>query len=198
MEKKTECASPKLSSTALRSKLILMRDDKKLAEYIIQEGCLTIGRREDNDIHLTGKRVSRMHARVISYSECSLLEDLNSSNGTYIGSRRIVKHTLQAGDMIKIGGYKLYYKLDLRFSSSQEENELAPQLEMREGLIDKKRVPVDVSTLDFDDLYSDSSRQNSQPADTSGFHATLNFSLEQPNQKLSLAQARKILEDTFD
>jgi|YelNatPaOPRAMG01_1025707.scaffolds.fasta_scaffold13971_2 diguanylate cyclase (GGDEF)-like protein len=67
-----------------------------------------IGRTKDADIHLNSSTVSRRHAEIIINSKGSIIiEDLNSSNGTYVNGKRILKAELHDGDIFSVGIYKL-------------------------------------------------------------------------------------------
>jgi len=73
----------------------------------LQAGALSIGRASDNDLPLADNSVSSHHARIFTYLESSYIEDLGSTNGTYLNGKRIQKHTLHVGDVIKLGKLEL-------------------------------------------------------------------------------------------
>ncbi|MHC4547197.1 MAG: sigma 54-interacting transcriptional regulator [Planctomycetota bacterium] len=64
---------------------------------------VTIGRDADNDLQLEDSNLSRHHCRVCRTREGILLEDLDSSNGTYVNGARTRRHLLCGGDSILIG-----------------------------------------------------------------------------------------------
>ena len=64
---------------------------------------LTIGRRSDNTVRLIDVKVSRNHAKILATAEGFLIEDLKSSNGTYVNGENIESHLLRPGDTITIG-----------------------------------------------------------------------------------------------
>ena len=71
---------------------------------------ITIGRAVENDIVITSKRVSREHARVSRQGQRVLLEDLRSTNGTYLNDERVlVPIDLRDGDRVSIGDVVLVY-----------------------------------------------------------------------------------------
>jgi hypothetical protein len=90
-------------------KLILKFGDSILGEYPLDKEALTIGRKPQNDITVENLAVSGQHARVITILSDSFLEDLNSTNGTYVNGKLVQKHALQHGDVIKIGKHELTY-----------------------------------------------------------------------------------------
>ena len=66
---------------------------------------VTIGRTPDNTITLTGKTVSRNHARISLLEGAWTVEDLGSVNGVIVNGKSIDKMVLASGDMFKIGKF---------------------------------------------------------------------------------------------
>lgn len=100
------------------ARLILSLDSQVLAEYNMNKERYTIGRLPDNDVRIDNPAVSGHHALIINILNDSFLEDLNSTNGTYVNGKLIKKHALQHGDVITCGHHQL------RFVDSQaSENE---------------------------------------------------------------------------
>lgn len=91
-------------------KLILSFDDSVQAEYEMDKERFTIGRSPDNDIHIDNLAVSGHHAVVLNILNDSFIEDLDSTNGTYVNGKLIKKHALQHGDEIAIGKHTLKYQ----------------------------------------------------------------------------------------
>ena len=94
------------------------------SEKMFQLGDVTsIGRSEDNDITLADSRVSRYHVRISRRGESFFLEDLASSNGSFIGDEQLPPHhprELVDGDAIRIASTRLLYRL-YRFVSASGE-----------------------------------------------------------------------------
>jgi chromosome segregation ATPase len=63
----------------------------------------TIGRTPDNDIRIDAEFISRHHAVVLLYGTKTVIEDLNSTNGTYVNSERVNRRTLKEGDIVTLG-----------------------------------------------------------------------------------------------
>lgn len=95
------------------ARLILSLDGQVLAEYNMSKERYTIGRLPDNDVRIDNPAVSGHHSLIINILNDSFLEDLNSTNGTYVNGKLIKKHALQNGDAITIGHHQL------RFSDQQ-------------------------------------------------------------------------------
>src|ERR1700749_4451810 len=72
----------------------------------------TIGRLPDNDIRIDNGAVSGHHSLIINILNDSFLEDLNSTNGTYVNGKLIKKHALQHGDVITVGHHQLRFAED--------------------------------------------------------------------------------------
>ncbi|CAN5175423.1 hypothetical protein BH24PSE2_BH24PSE2_21150 [soil metagenome] len=91
------------------ARLILSLDGQVLAEYNMNKERYTVGRLPDNDIRIDNAAVSGHHSLVINILNDSFLEDLNSTNGTYVNGKLIKKHALQHGDVITIGHHQLRF-----------------------------------------------------------------------------------------
>lgn len=76
-------------------------------DYGLVDGTIVIGRDPGSGIHLKDSQVSWQHAVLVSEQGGCVIEDLGSSNGTFVGSTRVQRHLLHPGDRIKIGPYEL-------------------------------------------------------------------------------------------
>jgi pSer/pThr/pTyr-binding forkhead associated (FHA) protein len=91
------------------AKLVLSLNGVVQGEYDLNKERLTIGRKPENDIPIDNLAVSGKHALVITILDDSFLEDLGSTNGTYVNGKLIKKHALKNGDVIAIGKHELKY-----------------------------------------------------------------------------------------
>ena len=89
--------------------LLVPINGKASSEHPIKTGRLSLGSSPDNDIQVKSAFISRHHAQIISSSTDSILGDLNSTNGTYVNSKRIKRHALRNGDSITIGKNRFKY-----------------------------------------------------------------------------------------
>jgi len=94
------------------ARLLLSLDGQVSAEYNMNKERYTIGRLPDNDIRIDNAAVSGHHSLIINILNDSFLEDLNSTNGTYVNGKLIKKHALQHGDVITVGHHQLRFVED--------------------------------------------------------------------------------------
>jgi len=105
------------------ARLILSLDSQILAEYNMSKERYTIGRLPDNDVRIDNPAVSGHHSLIINILNDSFLEDLNSTNGTYVNGKLIKKHALQHGDVITIGHHQLRFSDQHAGEEEQDEFE---------------------------------------------------------------------------
>jgi predicted component of type VI protein secretion system len=89
--------------------LILSLNNTQLARYTLENRRYTVGRFPDNDIHIGDQAVSSHHAVLDNTHGSSVIEDLNSTNGTYVNNERVQKNVLKDGDIITLGRHQLCY-----------------------------------------------------------------------------------------
>lgn len=92
------------------AKLVMTSTSGEHEEIPLTSETTTIGRKPSNDIHIDNLSVSGKHAQVITILEDSFLEDLGSTNGTYVNGKLIKKHALEHGDKITLGKYQITYE----------------------------------------------------------------------------------------
>jgi predicted component of type VI protein secretion system len=105
------------------ARLILSLDNQVLAEYNMTKERYTIGRLPDNDVRIDNPAVSGHHSLIINILNDSFLEDLNSTNGTYVNGKLIKKHALQDSDVITIGHHQLRFSEQASAETEQDEFE---------------------------------------------------------------------------
>lgn len=95
-------------------KLVIKFQGKQIGDVNLRLGDMTIGRYSTCDIVLDNdKSVSGKHAVIKTVGRKSTLEDLNSTNGTFVESGRVTRHELRHGEIIIIGAHELIYRDDL-------------------------------------------------------------------------------------
>ncbi len=87
----------------MSSTLIVLNSNGKKQCVNLKQGVNTIGRRPECDVRIPMMLVSREHCRIIEQDDKIVVEDLGSSNGTFINSKRIMEGVVEAGDKLSIG-----------------------------------------------------------------------------------------------
>jgi pSer/pThr/pTyr-binding forkhead associated (FHA) protein len=93
-------------------KMIVSIDGVVIKEVQLTKDRTTLGRRPYNDIVIDNLAVSGEHAVMQMSGNDVFLEDLNSTNGTYVNGKAIKKQQLQSGDTVEIGKYKIKFVHD--------------------------------------------------------------------------------------
>lgn len=90
-------------------KLILQFEGLVLKEYAVGP-VVTIGRLPDNMVIIENPAVSGHHARVVREGDQVILEDLESTNGTFVNEKHVTRHTLKPGDVVLVGKHRLVFE----------------------------------------------------------------------------------------
>jgi hypothetical protein len=93
-------------------KMIVSIDAVVIREVQLTKDKTTLGRRPYNDIVIDNRSVSGEHALIYMSGTEVVLEDLNSTNGSYVNGKPIKKQALQNGDAIEVGKYKIQFVAD--------------------------------------------------------------------------------------
>jgi pSer/pThr/pTyr-binding forkhead associated (FHA) protein len=91
------------------AKLIIKFNDVVIDQIVLKQGDMNIGRRPGSEILLDNMAVSGNHASIFTIGEDSFVQDLNSTNGTFVNNKRVAKHHLENGDVVTIGNHSLTY-----------------------------------------------------------------------------------------
>ena len=87
--------------------LVISIDGTIIKEVALTKERTTIGRRPYNDVVIDNLAVSGEHALLQRIGDSVYVEDLRSTNGTYVNRQRITRHELQPGDLLDIGKYQM-------------------------------------------------------------------------------------------
>jgi len=101
-------------------KLTLQFEGRHLREYPVGVG-LTIGRSPDNTLIIDNPAVSGHHARVFQESGAFIVEDLNSTNGTFVNGQLTKRRVLRSGDVLLIGKHQLVFENTQEWAAPQPE-----------------------------------------------------------------------------
>jgi hypothetical protein len=102
------------------SKLIISRDQQVVRQVELGERRMTIGRHPDNDIVIANGAVSARHAAITRSGDKVMLEDLGSSNGTFVNGQRVAQAMLAPGDRAAIATY------EVQFVTGEAASDVAP------------------------------------------------------------------------
>ena len=100
--------------------LVLTLNQSVLGDFSLNKERLLIGRKPENDIQVDNLAVSGQHAAIITILNDSFLEDLDSTNGTFVNGKLVKKHALKHGDVITIGKHELKYVNDEATTDDQD------------------------------------------------------------------------------
>lgn len=92
-------------------RLVISIDGTIIKEVALTKERTTLGRRPYNDIVISNLAVSGEHALLHCVAGRVTIEDLQSTNGTYVNRQRITRQQLQHGDLLHIGQYQLSLEL---------------------------------------------------------------------------------------
>lgn len=127
-----------------RLKLIDVNDGE---EHILSPPSVLIGRDPSCDIVITRGLPSRHHARFSFRDDQWLVEDLNSTNGTFVNNRRIARPTpVSAGDTVRFGMHDFrlfeFQQGDLTISAEQLAADEEASIFLGERPAARRRKPV--------------------------------------------------------
>jgi pSer/pThr/pTyr-binding forkhead associated (FHA) protein len=94
------------------AKIIISRDGQIEQQIQLSKERMTLGRHPRNDIVLSHPAVSGEHAVIVTILDDSFLEDLHSTNGTFVNGHRIGKHFLQHQDLVKMAKFQVEFIAD--------------------------------------------------------------------------------------
>jgi diguanylate cyclase (GGDEF)-like protein len=89
--------------------LVVIYGQQLGSKHVLKPGEMVIGRSSQANLQIDHESVSRRHARIVLTDNGVLLNDLGSTNGTYVNDEPITERTLAHGDLIKVGRSILKY-----------------------------------------------------------------------------------------
>ena len=90
-------------------RLIVTNHGTVLEDLTMEKARLIIGRSEHNDIAIGSRFISRHHTLLVRHGVSTFLMDLNSTNGTFVNSRRVSNHVLMHDDVITLGHHHIKF-----------------------------------------------------------------------------------------
>jgi general secretion pathway protein A len=90
-------------------RMLVATDGRTVQEISLHVGRVIVGRTPDNDLQVDSRFVSRHHCQIVTTPNSCVIEDLNSTNGIYVKSKRVRRHYLNDGDVVVLGKHELIY-----------------------------------------------------------------------------------------
>jgi type II secretory pathway predicted ATPase ExeA len=101
--------APHSDSSPIVGRILLASEGRTVVERELKPGRLVIGRTPDNDLQIDSKFISRHHCQIVTQQDSCVIEDLNSTNGIYVQSKRVRRHNLNDGDVVQVGQHEIMY-----------------------------------------------------------------------------------------
>ena len=89
--------------------LVITNNGSIIQELSMDKSRLLVGRSEHNDIAISSRFISRHHALLVLHGKTTFLMDLNSTNGTFVNSKRVSNHVLLHDDVITVGHHRIKF-----------------------------------------------------------------------------------------
>jgi len=121
-------------------KIELRYENAALASYETESEQISIGRNPKNDIQIDNMAVSNFHAVVKKVMNAYFIEDLQSTNGTFVNEKKIAKYELLDGDEIIIGKHQLLFRFVRKAAQAAQFDEtMVLDTKKQKELLEKNR-----------------------------------------------------------
>lgn len=110
------------------TQLVVMLEKQIIKRLEIKSTSIALGRHPKSDIQLPDRTISTHHARITVVRDDCFLEDLSSTNGTYVNYQQVERHLLEDGDMIGLGKYQIFFQTTHGGGITNPSFECAPPL----------------------------------------------------------------------
>lgn len=92
--------------------VVLFTGDQPGRVFALKRNIVVLGRGDDVDVQIPDTSVSQHHARILSRSEGFEIVDLDSTNGTFVGGKRVARSGLRNGDHVTVGSVQFLFLLE--------------------------------------------------------------------------------------
>jgi len=120
---KLQQVSDRLNVQSNVTQIEVRSDGDRISVQAFPLGRIIVGRSPDNEIYIKSKFVSRHHAQLVSDDRGCVIEDLNSTNGVFLGEKQVKKYRLRHGDVVSVGVHELVYH-DIRLGQTDVRKEI--------------------------------------------------------------------------
>ena len=128
---------------SVHGRLLVATDGRTVEERMLRVGRIIVGRTPDNDLQIDSRFVSRHHCQIVTTLHSSVIEDLNSTNGIYVKSKRVRRHYLNDGDVVVIGKHELIYVDERMARTRAAMTDTVPGVHVSTGVVDTGVVDED-------------------------------------------------------
>jgi type II secretory pathway predicted ATPase ExeA len=129
-------AGPGDDGHPIHGRLLVATDGRTVEERMLRVGRIIVGRTPDNDLQIDSRFVSRHHCQIVTTMHSSVIEDLNSTNGIYVKSKRVRRHYLNDGDVVVIGKHELIYVDERMARTRAAMTDTVPGVHISTGVVD--------------------------------------------------------------
>jgi general secretion pathway protein A len=129
-------SAPADDGAPIHGRLLVATDGRTVEERMLRVGRIIVGRTPDNDLQIDSRFVSRHHCQIVTTMHSSVVEDLNSTNGIYVKSKRVRRHYLNDGDVVVIGKHELIYVDERMARSRAAMTDTVPGVHISTGVVD--------------------------------------------------------------
>jgi general secretion pathway protein A len=129
-------AVPGDNGQPIHGRLLVATDGRTVEERMLRVGRIIVGRTPDNDLQIDSRFVSRHHCQIVTTLHSSVIEDLNSTNGIYVKSKRVRRHYLNDGDVVVIGKHELIYVDERMARTRAAMTDTVPGVHIQTGVVD--------------------------------------------------------------
>ena len=135
--------------------VLVMFKDSERREFPLAGEKTVLGRRQDCQLRIPTKDVSRQHCALLLDGDKLVAKDLGSSNGTYVNGKRIAEAELKAGDRLRLGPVTFVVQIDGQPALIKPEDAAPPHgTEPEVGGGDEETFDLGEDDFDLDDAMS--------------------------------------------
>lgn len=133
------------------AKIIIKLNNEVVDHIDLRQGDMKVGRKPGCEIVLDNLSVSGEHANIFTIGDDSFIQDLGSTNGTFINNKRVAKHHLRNGDTVVIGQHSLLYLQEVSRPVERPSDEFAKTVVISPMTPTTMPAPVDESPANVND-----------------------------------------------
>lgn len=127
--------------------LFVSYNGELLRELVLDRPRLLVGRSEHNELRISSRFVSRHHALFVRHGDATFLMDLNSTNGTFVNSRRISNLMMRHEDIVQLGNYRIKFIDPSATERSSPDDPSLSETVVMKNLADMRRLLADETAV---------------------------------------------------